>query len=370
MKKTTKALLIVMLFSFACISCEKEPNEDEYVAPEDAEKVAAAKSELTIPAETDRDLDLPKVLNGVTIKWISLNEELISNIGLVSRPFFDAEVSLIAKLRLKTAADKKEFTVRILGSAEKDGTFFIAEAELVGLTFFENSSSSLLPNWIMMKNPGKNVIFNCTTDNGNFCWAYSILPTEDFVKNVCVYSGELIYWWPYTKGYGGGSTVDHDFVEIVLKLEEHIIGYVVIEIYRKIPLPSYNAHLLKSILFPQVNGEYQNVSEEYIKARIEKIKDESQTDAGKVANIKKNLMINPKPNSHEEENIAYGTSITLRTSLNGVAINWVSSDNSVISSTGLVTRKLYETEVRLTATLTLGDVVDTKEFTITVPARM
>jgi hypothetical protein len=35
-----------------------------------------------------------------------------------------------------------------------------------------------------------------------------------------------------------------------------------------------NTIVLKSVLFPQINGKYQNISEDYIKAEIAKIKDE------------------------------------------------------------------------------------------------
>lgn len=50
------------------------------------------------------------------------------------------------------------------------------------------------------------------------------------------------------------------------------------------------------------------------------------------------------------------------------SISWVSSDSSVISDSGLVTRGAEEKLVTLTATLTYGDSSDAKEFTVTVPA--
>lgn len=50
------------------------------------------------------------------------------------------------------------------------------------------------------------------------------------------------------------------------------------------------------------------------------------------------------------------------------AISWVSSDSSVISNSGLVTRGAEEKSVTLTATLSYGESSDTKEFTVTVPA--
>jgi hypothetical protein len=58
------------------------------------------------------------------------------------------------------------------------------------------------------------------------------------------------------------------------RVEEYIIGYAVIGI-KLIEQSTYNAVVLKSVLFPQVDGKYQNVSEEYVEAAIGKIKDET-----------------------------------------------------------------------------------------------
>jgi hypothetical protein len=58
------------------------------------------------------------------------------------------------------------------------------------------------------------------------------------------------------------------------QVEEYIIGYAVIGI-KLINQSTYNAVVLKSVLFPQIDGEYQNVSEEYVEAAIGKIKDET-----------------------------------------------------------------------------------------------
>lgn len=52
----------------------------------------------------------------------------------------------------------------------------------------------------------------------------------------------------------------------------------------------------------------------------------------------------------------------------GSSVTWKSSDESVISSTGKVTRKEQDSTVTLTATLTKGSEKMTKEFTVTVPA--
>lgn len=49
------------------------------------------------------------------------------------------------------------------------------------------------------------------------------------------------------------------------------------------------------------------------------------------------------------------------------SISWESSAPDVIAADGTVTRPSEDTEVTLTATLTLGNVSDSKQFTVTVP---
>lgn len=60
-----------------------------------------------------------------------------------------------------------------------------------------------------------------------------------------------------------------------------------------------------------------------------------------------------------------------QTDIYGNTINWASSDESVLTSTGVITQPSYtdgDKEVTLTATLTYGDVVKTKEFVLTIPS--
>ena len=147
------------------------------------------------------------------------------------------------------------------------------EAELVELSHW-HFTSGMMPNRIIMKHPDENVVFYCTVDNGHFRTTGHYVPT----KNINMHSGEFTYWADFEKGVDGQylGQVFHAFIEIVLILEENIIGYALIEAYKKPTDSTCNAILLKSVFFPQINGEYQNVSEEYVKTEIEKIKDEAK----------------------------------------------------------------------------------------------
>lgn len=83
---------------------------------------------------------------------------------------------------------------------------------------------------------------------------------------------------------------DHVFTSIIICYQEHIIGYAVVRFDRLYgkefveldpffsdvyndddPVAAYYAELVESVSFPKVNGEYQNVSEEYVNQCIQEI---------------------------------------------------------------------------------------------------
>ena len=241
---------------------------------EDAAKVAEAKEALVIPAETDSDLDLPLVLKGVAISWASSDEDVISNTGAVTRQLYDVQAVLTATLTLGSAVETKEFTVTVIAVVEE-------EAELFDLDYWW-WTSGVPQNWIEMKHPDENVVFNCSVDNGYFQLYFyngNIVSYGEAVstKNINLHSGDIIHWYGYE--IGGGNPTENAIIEIVLNLDENIMGYVVIEAYRNYDsIPHYSANILKSVLFPKIDGEYQKISEKYVKAAIEKIKAEAIGD--------------------------------------------------------------------------------------------
>jgi len=138
------------------------------------------------------------------------------------------------------------------------------DAELVEVR--EGVLSSAYSQNITMKQFDENVVFVCTVENG--CFFSYLLDTGEriFVQNTNVSSGISIPWLGFDL-LTENTWLSHAFIEIVLKSEQNIIGYVVIEagVTRK-------AVILKSVLFPQINGKYQSISEEYVKSEIEKVK--------------------------------------------------------------------------------------------------
>jgi len=349
--------ILAAVISFA--GCEPIENSSQIPQTNEA-KIEAAKGELAIPMETDRDLDLPAVLNGVAISWASSDEAVISSTGLVTRQFYDAEATLTATLALGSVSDTKEFEVTVPAIVFEE-----EEAELVELT----GSMGLSSTWsesIRMKYMDENVVFVCSVDNGYFNFPADAGGERGKIVNAR--TGIRIGWIPRELD-SSTSVILQAFAEIVLKLEKNIIGYAVIDIFNASGLSvENNSVILKSVIFPQVDGKYQNISEEYVKTAIEKVKAEN-SDEKLVAAAKEDpkliLIFCSNPDFPPAGiNRVY---MYTRCHCNRVTISWASSDEAIInSSTYVVTLPYPETEVTLTATLTRGSVVDTKEITLLV----
>lgn len=65
-------------------------------------------------------------------------------------------------------------------------------------------------------------------------------------------------------------------------------------------------------------------------------------------------------------NDKYSTDIILLETIDGYAITWTTSDENIISSSGKINKKSFDQVATLTATISSGDIVESKEFTITV----
>jgi len=163
---------------------------------------------------------------------------------------------------------------------------------------------------IVLKHSDKNAVFECTVDKGNFVFFNNHSYPDKFIKSLILKSGDGLpfsittpdgkipdfsgfpgfeefgwwtdedgfCWWPYEFSPIYGFWVRDDeikqaFVEIILKIDNNIIGYTVIEIYSPDGYGiGFKARVLKSALFPEIDGKYQNVTKEHVKTIIEKIK--------------------------------------------------------------------------------------------------
>jgi len=144
------------------------------------------------------------------------------------------------------------------------------DADLVWVAF-QNASIAMSSSrsFIITIYPDENVVFNCMVDKGTLRKRGT--PSYENVKNLKAVFKDQIIFNSFEIGENGQRIeVEYANIEIVLTIEETIIGYTVIQI-RDTSVQEGFAEILKSVLFPKVDGKYQNISEEYVSAAIEKI---------------------------------------------------------------------------------------------------
>ena len=143
-----------------------------------------------------------------------------------------------------------------------DGNLVEEEGTLVELStwFF---TSGVPNNLIEVKHSDPNAKFQLTADNGEFYegggeWAQSV--TRD--------NGEVATWQCFS------SEIKLAYVDVIVRVGDDIVGYAVIKISQHAESTlSYDAKVVKSIVFPKVAGEYQKVSQKQIEAKIKAAKD-------------------------------------------------------------------------------------------------
>lgn len=110
----------------------------------------------------------------------------------------------------------------------------------------------------------ESAVFECSVDNGEFGLQSG---TNDIGQKVYE-----LYWFPTNDA----PIFEQAFADIILKVGDKIIGYAVIEIYATAPTNmGFKARNIKSAIFPKIEGEYQNITENQVKSIIEKIKREN-----------------------------------------------------------------------------------------------
>ena len=98
---------------------------------------------------------------------------------------------------------------------------------------------------------------------------------DQYVGNeITIDDGETIYWSRYNDTVTMDPPEDDKriFIEAILYSEDYIMGYCVIEIFINDPVGKYSAKMIDSAYYPQRNGEYQDITTEYIQEQIEKAK--------------------------------------------------------------------------------------------------
>jgi len=168
------------------------------------------------------------------------------------------------KPAVDTAVENAEQAIEDVPQKEEEMGIFEVEADdMVDCSHFEYSfTMSAIGAMLVLFHADENAVFECSVDNGQFGLQSSTNQNGQKVHDL--------FWSP---GHYDAPIFEQAFVDIILKLDEQIIGYAVVEIYATAPSNmGFKARNLKSAIFPKVDGEYQNITENQVKSIIEKIK--------------------------------------------------------------------------------------------------
>ena len=143
--------------------------------------------------------------------------------------------------------------------AEELGIMEMEATDIIELAYWDFSQFG--ENQIIFRTENENAVCICTAEKG-----YFVSENHEVVKSLSLMPNKKIHYQHTTPARD--SFVD--FVKIVVKEDEHIIGYAVIKV--TMGYMHCVGEVVKSALFPQVDGEFQNVTQEQIDIIIENFK--------------------------------------------------------------------------------------------------
>lgn len=155
---------------------------------------------------------------------------------------------------------RKEFFYQELTEVDTNGMVECSEFH------FESARSSPGAPIVLNYNNSE-AIFECSVNRGLF-----YLQNVTDVNNIVVAPGGGFWWIPSEDSFNSNNRI---FVDVVLKLDNKIIGYAVIELYPEDTTRlNFLARTIKASLFPIINGEYQTVTAIQVNSIISKIKED------------------------------------------------------------------------------------------------
>lgn len=110
---------------------------------------------------------------------------------------------------------------------------------------------------------------------------YKSYADAEMGKRANIENGETLYWEGHELNPDGESRYkgiepgeNTIYVELIIKADKHIIGYAIFEI---VPVDgwgenAYTAVLVHSVYYPIVDGQFQTISEEFVRQEIENYK--------------------------------------------------------------------------------------------------
>lgn len=120
------------------------------------------------------------------------------------------------------------------------------------------ATSGVRNNLITVTSERENASFICTTEKGDF-WSRA---DHDYCKQVTLFAGETTTWQPVRSK----MEIELDFVEIIVKENDEIVGYAVIKITERERM-DHEAEVLKASYFSAP------VTQRYVEGIIKNIKD-------------------------------------------------------------------------------------------------
>ena len=79
------------------------------------DKINEVISKLKMVEATSENLDLPTLIDGVTITWVSARPTILSNTGVINRGAKDTNVSILATFTYEGTSVQNRYTVKVLG---------------------------------------------------------------------------------------------------------------------------------------------------------------------------------------------------------------------------------------------------------------
>lgn len=363
----------------------------------DQQKVDYAKLALYYPkSEITENINLPTTLpTGVTISWQSNNEAVIDTEGKVTRGEEDKTVKLTATITSGSVTATKEFTFNV----PAEGVLTIAEARtkdkdtnveiegfvtrLIGSSAFiqdetagiyvykpKDSTALVVGNKVNVK--GKIDIYSKAIQIGSGATVTKV--SENHTVTATSYNTVA----DLQKANPQGMFVELKNLEVT-----NVPNAADKSSYSVTVKDSAGTTLVLRVdkeLNPYIPASFFKVGDKYtsVKGGLSRYNDDLQLMLASTSDIVK---ANQTPeeilaSAKERLNIANKDNITgditLPTSDGDVEISWVSGNTNVITNDGKVTRPAVgedDVQVELTATLTLGDLTETKKITVTVKAQ-
>ena len=349
----------------------------------------------TIRSVTE-DVTLPTAgSDGVMISWESLDTSIISDSGVVTRPDdMDTDVTLIATLTKNAATGTKSFTLTVIIS---DAGAITQAINNLAITYSGTDTTMSVTEDVTLPATGANgvVISWASSDTAIISTAGVVTRPDDMDTNVTLLA-------TLTKNAAMErrlftltviiSDAGADTAAVANANNALAIGYSGTDTIRSVT---------EDVTLPTAGSDGVMISWESVDASIISDSgvvtrpDDMDTNVTLIATLTKNAAMDRRlftltviisdagadtiavTNAKNALEIIYSGTDTARrvtgdvtlpaTGANGVVITWMSSDTSIISTAGVVTRPDdMDTDVTLTATLTKNAAMGTKEFTPTV----